>query len=147
MVHALEEIRRLLRPGGSLIDIHPFQKAPVTEVHQRGRVLFAEPRVAYDYDEDIQQAEQALARCVRRRLFVREHSREFDFFTYGSSVPELREFLKEANAFHESSVDDADAAREAEFYDRVEGIMKAAGKGAEVAMHERVRIARLKPTG
>jgi len=147
MVHALEEIRRLLRPGGSLIDIHPVQEAPLTEVHQRGRVVFAEPRVAYDYDEDIHQAEQALAQCLRRSLFVMERSREFDFLTYGSSVPELRDFLEEANAFHESSIDDADATREAEFYDRVEGIMKAAGKGAEVAMHERVRIARLGPTG
>jgi len=147
MVHALEEIRRLLRPGGSLIDIHPVQEAPLTEVYQRGRVLFAEPRVAYDYDEDIHQAEQALTQCVRRRLFDREHSREFDFLTYGSSVPELRDFLEQANAFHESSIDDAEATREAVFYDRVEGIMKAAGKGAKVAIHERVRIARLKPTG
>jgi hypothetical protein len=145
MVHALEQTRRLLRPGGILMDIHPVQEAPLTEVHQRGRVLFAEPSLAYDYDEDIHQAERALARCVRRRIFVKERGREIDFLTYGSSVLELRDFLKEANSFHESSIDEADEAREAEFYDRVEGIMKAAGEGVEVAVHERARITRLSP--
>ena len=48
MVHALEEIQRLLRPGGSLIDIHPFPEVPLIEVYQGGRVLFAEPQPVHD---------------------------------------------------------------------------------------------------
>jgi len=43
MVHALEEIQRLLRPDGSLIDIHPVLEAPLIEAYQGDRVLLAEP--------------------------------------------------------------------------------------------------------
>jgi len=146
MVHALEEIQRLLRPGGSLIDIHPVPEAWVIEVYQGSRVLFAEPWRDDDYyDEDVRQAEDALAQIVRRRLVVIERSGEFDFRIYGSSVAELRDFLAKENAYDDRPEDEAAAARKAELYARVEAIMQAAGEGAEVAHHERGRIARLRP--
>lgn len=144
MVHALEEIQRLLRPGGSLIDIHPFLEAPLIKAFQGGRVLLAEPSPDHD-EEDIRHAEDALAQVVERRLFVIERSGEFDFLTYGSSVAELRDFMAKANAYDDSPKDEAVAAREAELYARVEEIMQASGVGAEVAYHERCHIARLKP--
>ncbi len=146
MVHALEEIHRLLRPDGSLIDIHPILEAPLIKAFQGGRVLFAEPSPGYS-GEDYRQAEHALAQIVERRLFVIERSGEFDFLTYGSSVVELRDFLAMANAYDVSPKDEAVEAREAELYARVEGIMQASGEGAEVAYHERGRIARLKAVG
>jgi len=146
MVHALEEIHRLLKPGGRLIDIHPVLEVPLIKVFQGGRVLFAEPDPGYDnYKEDVRQAEDALAQIVRRRLFVIERSGEFDFLTYGSSVAELRDFMAKAGACDDSPQDEAVVAREAELYARVEEIMKAAGERAEVADHERGRIARLRP--
>ena len=146
MVHALEEIHRLLRPDGSLIDIHPILEAPLIEVFQGGKVLFAEPIPVRDY-EDYRQAEDALAQIVLRRLFVIVHSGEFDFLTYGSSVAELRDFVAEANAYDDRPKDAAVATREAELAARVEEIMQAAGEGAEVAYHERGRIARLTRLG
>ncbi len=144
MVHALEEIRRLLRPGGSLIDIHPVPEAPRIEVYQGSRTLFAEPSPDHT-DEDYRQADEALAQVIQRRLFVVEGSIEFDFLVYGSSVVELRDFMAEANAYDERLKDEAVTAREAELATRVDEIMGAAGEGAEVAYHERGRIARLRP--
>ena len=93
----------------------------------------------------MRQAEDALAQIVQRRLFVIERSGEFDFLMYGSSVAALRDFIAKANAYDDRPTDEAVAAREAELAARVEEIMQAAGKGAEVAYHERGRIARLRP--
>lgn len=147
MVHALEEIRRLLRPDGSLIDIHPVLEAPLIKVYQGDRVLFAEPYPGYDdYEVDLRQAEDALAQIVKRRLFVIERNGDFDFLTYGSSVAELRDFWVKSEAYDDSPTDDVVAAQEAELFARVEEIMQSAGQGAEVADHERARIARLRPT-
>jgi hypothetical protein len=146
MVHALEEIHHLLRPGGRLIDIHPVLEVPLIKVFQGGRVLFAEPDPDFDnYKEEVRQAEDALAQIVQRRLFVIERSGEFDSLKYGSSVAELRDSTAKAGAYDDSPPDEAVVAREAELYARVEEIMQAAGEGAEVAIHEKGRIARLKP--
>lgn len=82
MVHALEGIERLLRPDGSLIDIHPVLEAPLVEVHTGGGVAFAESSPSYDYEEDLRQAEDALARIVQRGIFVTDRGHEFDFLTY-----------------------------------------------------------------
>lgn len=105
----------------------------------------AEPYPGYEYEADLQQAEDALAQIVQRRLFVLEGSGEFDFLIYGASVVELRDFMAEANAYDERLKDEAVTAREVELAARVDEIMEAAGEGAEVAYHERGRIARLRP--
>ena len=144
MVHALEDIRRLLRPGRILIDIHPFPEGSFIKVFKDGNVLFAEPRRETD-DEDVLHAEDALAQVLGRRLFVIEDNGEFDFFTYASSVPELRQFKEEANAYDDSPKDEAMVAREEELYAQAEKILQASGEGAEVATHTRCRIARLRP--
>jgi SAM-dependent methyltransferase len=93
MVHALEEIHRLLRPDGILIDIHPAREAPLVEVHADGRIVATEtyPRA---HGDDIVQAEEALAEIVRRGIFAEEAVRGFEFMTYGSSVAELRSFFE-----------------------------------------------------
>jgi hypothetical protein len=134
MVHALEEIHRLLKPDGCLIEIHPVLETPLVKVYNGSTVLFAGPYPGYDYEEDLRQAEIALQQIVQRGLFVIERSSEFNFLTYGSSVTELQDFWVEATE-----------AREAELYDQVEEVMQAAEEGATVAFHERVRISRLQP--
>jgi hypothetical protein len=144
MVHALEEIHRLLRPDGNLIDIHPCLEAPLIEIVQGGQIIFAEPSPEHDF-EDKQQAEIALTQVVQRRLFVVERSKVFDFLIYASSVAELRNFLEEASAFQDSAPDEAAAAAQAELAARLEEALQAAGEGAEVAYHERARMTRLMP--
>ena len=88
MVHALEEIRRLLSPSGVLIDIHPVQEAPLIEVISAGHVFYseAEPDTSL---EDYRQAEGALADVVQRHLYVLESTSEFDLLVHSTSVPEL----------------------------------------------------------
>lgn len=102
MVHALEEIRRLLRHDGTLIDIHPVREAPSIEVHSSARVSFVEPDPGYDDDEEVRHAEDAIARVVKRGLFVVDRSCEFEFVTYGSSVAELRDYMARADAYDEA---------------------------------------------
>ncbi len=144
MVHALEEIHRLLRPGGYLVEIHPFPEGSLLKVLRDGEILFAEPRRLSE-DEDVLHAEEAVAEVVGRHLFVIEDTGEFDFFTYASSVPELREFKEEASAYDDSPKDEALEAREEELYRQAEEIMQATGEGAEVATHSRAWIGRLRP--
>jgi SAM-dependent methyltransferase len=143
MVHALEEIHRLLKPDGCLIDIHPFI-GEFIEVHQGRKITFAEAVPAFN-DEDIRQAEDALARVVQRQLFLIERAAPFDFLIYASSVVELRAYFDEANAFDESSRDEMAAAWVLELAPRVEEAMRAAGEGAEVVYHEKAKISRMKP--
>ncbi len=146
MVRALEEIHRLLKPGGSLVAIRPVSGASLIKAYQGSRVLFAKPvPVPPEDHEAISQAEDALAQIVQRRLFLVERAGEFDFLAYASSVTELRDFVAKVNAFHEGPKDESVTAREAELYAQVEEIMQAAGEGAEVATHERGGIAQLGP--
>ena len=145
MVHALEEIKRLLRLDGSLIDIHPLLEAPLIEVHSGGRVWFAEPDPGYDYEVDLRHAEHALALIAERGIFVMDRSCEFDFVTYGSSVAELRDFRAQTGAYDDEPQDEAVVAGQAKLYARVEEVISASREEAEVAYHERGRMARLTP--
>ena len=144
MVYALEEIHRLLSPGGRLIDIHPFAEAPLAEIHQGGKIIFAEP-IPVQYQEDIRQADAALAQVIQRGLFVVERSAAFDIRIYGSSVTELNDYLAERDAYDDSPPDEAMMAQQEELAAHVEGLMLVAGEGAEVAYHDRARITRLRP--
>ncbi len=144
MVHALDEIHRLLKPNGSLVDIHPFSEAAWVEVHQDGRTLFAQPLPDYSI-EDYQHADSALAQAVKLRKFAVAGSGQFDFRVYASSVDELRDHFAEANAFSEDSEGGSVSSLDAEFVAQVEEIMAGAGNGAEVSTREKIHIARLKP--
>jgi SAM-dependent methyltransferase len=144
MVHALEEIHRLLKPDGCLIDIHPVAEAPLIKVYQEKNLLFTESDPGYDYEVDLYDAEDALKEIVRRGLFLFEGRDEFDLVTYSSSVPDLRDFFAMIGAYSNSPKDDAVTARQAEVYARADEIMRDAVE-AEIAYHERADITRLNP--
>jgi hypothetical protein len=142
MVHALEQIRRLLQSSGVLIDIHPVQEAARIEVISGRRVFYteAEPDASL---EDYRQAEAALADVVQRRLYMLESASEFDVLVHATSVPELADYVEEANAYEQGCKNEAEQVREKEFMRRIEQEMGKAGPGAEVAIRERARISRL----
>ena len=142
MVHALEEIRRLLSPSGVLIDIHPVQEAPLIEVISAGHVFYSEAKPDTSL-EDYRQAEGALADVVQRRLYVLESTSEFDLLVHSTSVPELANHVQEANAYEQRCKSQAEQVRERELIKRIEKAMREAGAGAEVAIRERARISRL----
>jgi hypothetical protein len=144
MVHALEELHRLLKPDGVLIDIHPVPMWSFIKVYRRGEVLFEE-MLPETYWEDVNRAERALAEVVEGGLFVVEMADKFDFLTYASSVGELRAYRELMDAFDDSPKDEAAVLREEELAAQVETILRKSGKGAEVAIHERGRMARMRP--
>ena len=145
MVHALEEVQRLLKSDGRLIDIQPVMEAPLLKVYQANSVVFVEPDPSYDYEEDMRQADAALTKVIQRDMFVIEERSEFDFLTHGSSAQELLTFWGKASADDNITEEDPAGQRIKEVYDRAEKIRQTAGQGAEVALHRRARILRLKP--
>ncbi len=146
MVHALEEIHRLLRPGGTFIDIHPIPEGYVIKVFQGESVLFAE-RKRETCSEDVIRAEEAIAQVIERSIFTVDQDTEFDFLTYASSLPELHAYWEEQTAFDDRPDDEAMVEREEKLFAQVEEIMQRSGEGTQVAIHEKVRIMRLKPLG
>jgi hypothetical protein len=144
MVHALEEIRRLLKPAGFLIDIHPIRKAPLIKVVRGNVVLFLESDPGYDYDDDLVHAEEALDQVIRRGLFHIEGGNEFEVVTFASSVIEMRDYWAKYGAFDEEPKDDAIVRHQDELYAKADEIMQKA-VGAEIVYHERARITRLSP--
>ena len=144
MVHALEEIQRLLKPDGILIYIHPFPEGTFIKVFQGGKLLFDEPKRLSDH-EDVLAADEAVAQVVESGLYVIERSSKFDYLTYGSSVDELRAYWERYEAYNENSKDEEHLAREEKLYAQADEIMRAAGAGAEVATYERAGMARLRP--
>jgi hypothetical protein len=100
MVHALEEIHRLLKPTGALIDIHPaIEPPPFVEVVSTGNVAFSEEDPGYDYVDDLRHAEAAVATTIDRGVFALEGQRRFVLRTHAGSVEELRDYWTVYDAY------------------------------------------------
>jgi hypothetical protein len=143
MVHALDEIQRLLKPDGVLINLMPLSDGSFIKALQGGRILFSERRRETD-NPDVLLAEQAIAQAVERKLYVVDATAEYDFLKIAPTVSELRAHRKVHNAFDKSPREGAVETREDALFAQVEVILQAAGAGAEVAMHSRIRSTRLK---
>ena len=143
MVHALEEILRLLKPDGCLIDIHPVRKAPLIQIRLESAILFAEPGPLYDF-EDLRHADEALDEVIQRGSFIVEGTGEFELVTYASSVNEMRDYWARSGAYDDSPKDATVVAQEDKIYAKAAEIMRNA-PGAEIRHGERVRVTRLNP--
>jgi hypothetical protein len=142
IVHALEEIYRLLGPGGILIDIHPTMAPTLIEVHHGGTITFSAPVPDQSF-QYIQYADEAIAVVIKDGLFTIEEDIEFEWRTYASSVDELRDYIIQESGYVEEPGEEVIALQNAKFIERVQGAMLAAGKGSEVARLYTARIARL----
>jgi hypothetical protein len=145
MVHALEEIHRLLRPSGTLIEIHPVPEPPTIEVRSDGVVVFREPDPGYDYEDEIRHAEAAVVEVVGGGRFAVDATRDFEFFTYASSVDELRSFFAVSGAYDDTPKDETLAARQEAIYGRAEHLIATSGGTAEIVYGERGRMNRMTP--
>ena len=148
MVHALEEIHRLLKPNGVLIDIHPVAEASPIEIHQSGNIDLVGYLSVRQWCIDFQQADNALTEITQRGLFAVEQEGVFDSLTYYSSAAEMRTSLKESiDKFARDAQLAGEAVPHAEaLAARAEELMRAAGSGAELIVRERTHISRLRPT-
>jgi predicted RNase H-like HicB family nuclease len=148
MVHALEEIHRLLKPAGALIDLHPVAESSPIEIHQGGKIDLAGDLLVRQWCIDYQQADNALTEIAQRGLFAVERESVFDSMTHYATVAEMRTALKEAI---DKFARDAQSAEEAvphaeELAARAEELMQAAAHGAELIVREPAHIRRLRPT-
>ncbi len=95
MVHALDEIRRVLKPNGILIDLRPVEADWSVEVvssagwQVSGRV--SDLPAAVDDDEA---AFKAMREAESNGWYVKEKEREFDFFYYWDTPSEMKAFME-----------------------------------------------------
>ncbi len=96
MVHALEEIRRVLMPDGILIDIRPLSdRWPVEVVSARG---FEETGRVNDFPEQVNAdtaSNDAMREAERRGWFQREQEEFFPFFYSWDTPSEMEKFVAE----------------------------------------------------
>jgi hypothetical protein len=93
MVHALQVIHRLLKPGRTLVDIHPTGEPPPIEiVHDEVRSSAGHLQEGGGFDEYFQ-ADAALAEAVKMGLFALERQDVFEFVTCANSLAEFLDHL------------------------------------------------------
>ena len=95
MVHALETVHSLIKPGGLLLDIHPGTKKARVEARVNGKEYFLDTLEETDDYIEYKQAGDALAQAIRQGIFSVEENGKFQFITHAETIEELREFLTE----------------------------------------------------
>jgi SAM-dependent methyltransferase len=146
MVHALEEIHRILKPTGTLIEIHPaVDSPPVVEVRSAGTVTFSEADPGFDYLDDLRRAEEAVATALDRGVFVIHERRRFELRTHAASVEELRDHWAAYGAYDPEEKDPGIAERQDRMYGRAHEALRR-WPGAELVYIEPATMSRLTPS-
>ena len=148
MVHALEEIHRLLKPAGVLIDIHPVAEYSPLEIHWEGKIDLVGHLEVRQWCIDFQQADDALAEVVRRGLFAIEREGLFLSLTHYDSLADMRaDLMEDIERFARDTPSEAEALPHAEaLVARAEELVQATVGEAELVLRDRVHISRLRPT-
>jgi hypothetical protein len=146
MVHALGEIHRLLKPVGTLIEIHPaVAPRPFVEVWSNGRRAFREDDPVFDYEDDLRRAEAAVVSVIDVGAFVLDDRRSFELRTHAASVRELRDHWALVGAYDPEEPEEAILRRRDEMYARAHEILKRA-PGSEIVYVEPATMSRLSPS-
>ncbi len=96
MVHALEDVRRVLAPNGALLDLRPIAENWAVEVVSR-RERRQAGRIA-DSPEDLQNdaaANETMRIAAERGWYRREAEGNFPFNYYWDSPDQMRDYVKE----------------------------------------------------
>jgi hypothetical protein len=144
MVHALEEIHRVTRSAGTVIEIHPALEFPLLEIRSSGELSFSENDPGFDYEEDSRLAEEAVATVVGRGVFVLEESRRFELRTHASSLQELRDHWAVADAYDPEEKEETLTRRQEDMYARAHEVLERV-PGAELVYVEPATMSRLTP--
>ncbi len=96
MVHALDEIRRTLKPNGILVDLRPVESNWSVEVvssagwQAAGRLSDMPAAVADD-----EAAFNAMRAAESNGWYSKKEEKEFAFFYYWDTPSEMKEFMEE----------------------------------------------------
>ena len=133
MVDALRRVTRFLDRGGCILDLHPTADRATVEVAGR-QTGFVD---AEDAPSRHAAADAAVAAIVSDGLLSPAHAERFDFYTYGDTVDELREYIEETWR----------SARLADETVRRTRAAVAATAGARPRVREQVRLTKLVVAG
>src|SRR5207249_879576 len=131
MVDALRRARRLLTPDGLLLDLHPTASNETVEVGDRV-TGFVDAGAALRRHSA---ASHAVEAAVLERLFSVVATHRFDFFTYGDSIDELRDYILENWRDTTLAADTVERTRAA----------LAAAPGVRPRVREHVQVTVLRP--
>jgi hypothetical protein len=95
MVHALEEIRRVLVPGGVLLDLRPLSVNSPVEVVAGERVMQAGRLDEPPGDPDDVAANEAMTRVERAGWFTRECKGAFELAYEWDTPDEMKAYIDE----------------------------------------------------
>lgn len=96
MVHALEEIKRTLVPGGLLIDLRPVLESwPVEVAWGSGNRKVGRLTDLPEGLSDDQAADRAIAEAARQGWFVLEQGERFSLFYSWDTAKEMEQHLRE----------------------------------------------------
>jgi SAM-dependent methyltransferase len=137
MVHALDEIRRTLKPNGILIDLRPVEDNWSVEVvssagwQASGRL--SDLPAAVDDDEA---AFRAMREAESIGWYVKEKEKDFDFFYYWDTPSEMKKFM-------ESEWEDFEKLEES-VYRKTSSLWVSAGADARVRVRVKMSLTRWK---
>ena len=134
MVHALNEIRRVLTLGGTLIDLRPMLDGWPMEVTSTGEDR--EVGRATDLPEplaDDEAADQVMAEALQQGWFLREREQVFSFFYYWDTPKEMQEYI-------DATWDDVIRIEE-ELWQRLSSLWATANADARVRIRMKMSIA------
>jgi len=137
MVHALDEIRRTLKPNGILIDLRPVESNWSVEVSSStgqqvaGRLNDMPMGLADD-----EAAFHAMREVESRGWYIKEKEDEFAFFYYWDTPSEMKEFMEDEWEDFEKMED--------EVYLKVKSLWSQANADARVRVRVKMLITRWK---
>ena len=135
MVHALSEIRRALKPNGTLIDLRPVEDNWTIEVPSSSGLKIAGRLTDVPIGKaDDEAAFAAMNDVESRRWFVREKEEEFAFFYYWDTPSEMKEWIDAEWDDFEKIEDDV--------YRKAQSIWASANADARVRVRVKMLITR-----
>lgn len=137
MVHALDEIRRTLKPNGLLIDLRPVEENWKVEINDSTKNQVAGRLNDMPMGlEDDEAAFKAMREVESRSWFIKEKEEEFAFFYYWDTPSEMKEFMEEEWEDFEKMEDDV--------YQKTKSIWSQANADARVRVRVKMLITRWK---
>lgn len=137
MVHALDEIRRTLKPNGILIDLRPVEENWKVEINDSTQNQVAGRLNDMPMGlEDDEAAFKAMREVESRSWFIKEKEEEFAFFYYWDTPSEMKEFMEDEWEDFEKIEDDV--------YQKTKSIWSQANADARVRVRVKMLITRWK---